>query len=215
MAYNVPEGAVFYFSSTFASAKTITALTNASPASATSTSHGFVDNDEILLTSGWEDATDTVWRVDQTDANSFGVLGLNSTNTNYFAAGSGTGSAQLISAWTTIPQVLSVSSSGGDPKRTTVQPLAKRNAFNITTGFNPTDITLTLAHDSSNANFITMLDLSRTLTDVAFKMVLSGGNVTYGYGTLTVSEVPALNVGQVNTVTCSISLRGRSVSYDT
>lgn len=213
MAYYFPEGSKFYFSQTFAAAKTITALSNASPAVATSTAHGYSDNDEILLTSGWEDATDTVFKVDQLTADTFSLLGLNSTDTDFYAAGTGTGTAEKISGWTEIPQVLTIATNGGDARFTTIQPIARRNAINVPTGFNPTSITLTLGHDPSNASYATMLDISRALTKVAFKMVLSGGAVTYGYGYMSVSEAPSLNVNQANQVTAALTLLGRSISY--
>lgn len=213
MAYFFPEGSKFYFSQTFASAKTITALSNASPAVATSTSHGYTDGDEVILTSGWEDATDTVFQVDQLTADTFSLLGLNATDTNFYAAGTGTGTAQKVSAWTEIPQVLTIATSGGDARFTTINPIARRNAINVPTGFNPTSITLTLGHDPSNANYETMLDISRTLSKVAFKMVLSGGAVSYGYGYMSVSEAPSLNVNQANQVTAALTMLGRSISY--
>lgn len=213
MSYFFPEGSKFYFSQTFATEKTITAVTNASPAVATSTSHGYADGDEILLTSGWEDATDTVYQVDQLTADTFSLLGLNTTNTDFYAAGTGTGTAAKISGWTEIPQVLTIATSGGDARFTTISPIARRNSINVPTGFNPTSITLTLGHDPSNANYESMLDISRTLTKVAFKMVLSGGAVTYGYGYMSVSEAPSLNVNQANQVTAALSLLGRSISY--
>lgn len=213
MAYFFPEGSKFYFSQTFASAKTITALSNASPAVATSTSHGYADGDEIILTSGWEDATDGAYRVDQLTADTFSILGLNSTDTDFYSAGTGTGSAQKVSSWTEIPQVLTIATSGGDARFTTISPIARRNSINIPTGFNATSITLTLGHDPSNAAFQTMLDISRTLSKVAFKMVLSGGAVTYGYGYMSVSEAPSLNVNQANSVTAALTLLGRSMSY--
>jgi len=213
MAYFFPEGSKFYFSSTFASAKTVSAVTNANPALATSTSHGYVDGDEVLFTSGWEDATDTVYQVDQQSADTFQLLGLNTTDTNFYAAGGGTGTAELISAWTEIPQVLTIATSGGDARFTTISPVARRNAINVPTGFNPTSITLTLGHDPSNANYEEMLNISRTLSKVAFKMVLSGGAVTYGYGYMSVSEAPSLNVNQANQVTAALTLLGRSISY--
>lgn len=213
MAYFFPEGSKFYFSQTFASAKTITALSNASPAVATSTSHGYSDGDEVILTSGWEDATDTVFQVDQLTADTFSLLGLNATDTNFYAAGTGTGTAQKVSAWTEIPQVLTIATSGGDARFTTINPIARRNAINVPTGFNPTSITLTLGHDPSNANYETMLDISRTLSKVAFKMVLSGGAVSYGYGYMSVSEAPSLNVNQANQVTAALTMLGRSISY--
>lgn len=215
MAYSFPEGSAFYFSQTFASAKTVSAVTNASPAVATAASHGYSDQNEILFLSGWEDATDSVYKVDQQDSNSFQILGLNTLNSDFFIAGAGVGTAQLISSWVSIPQVLTIATSGGDPRFTTISPLARRNAINVPTGFNPTSIVLTLGHDAENANFQTMLDVSRSLTKVAFKMVLSGGATSYGYGYLAVSDVPQLNVGQPNQVQASFSLLGRAISYAT
>lgn len=214
MSYYFPEGSKFYFSKTFAAAKTISALSNADPAVATSTAHGYSDNDEILLTSGWEDATDTVWKVDQKTADTFDILGLDSTDTNFYASGGGVGDAQKISGWTEIPQVLTIASSGGTARKTTINPIARRNGIIVPTGFEPTEITLTLGHDPSNANFKTMLGISRALTKVAFKMVLSGGAVTYGYGYMSVSEMPSLNNNQANSVTASLGLLGRSISYE-
>jgi hypothetical protein len=58
-----------------------------------------------------------------------------------------------------------------------------------------------------------MLDISRTLSKVAFKMVLSGGAISYGYGYMSVSESPSLNVNQANQVTAALTLLGRSISY--
>ena len=213
MAYFFPEGSSQQFSQTFASDKTITALTNANPAVATSTAHGYATNDEILLTSGWEDATDSVYKVTVIDANSFSIQGLDASNTSFFPAGTGTGSAQKLSGWTSIPQVLTINSSGGDARFTDVAPLSKRNAVKIPTGFNATSVTMSLAHDASNANYQTMLGISRTLTKVAFKQVISGGATTYGYGYMNVSEMPKLNNNQVNTVDAAITVLGRSISY--
>lgn len=213
MSYFFPEGSSQQFSNTFATAKTITAITNANPAVATSTAHGYVTGDEILLTSGWEDATDSVYKVEVVDANTFKLLGLDTSNSNFFPTGTGSGTAQKISGWTAIPQVLTVSASGGDARFTDVQLLARRNSLKIPTGFNATAITLSLAHDAANANYITMLGISRNLSKVAFKQVISGGAVTYGYGYLSVSEMPKLNSNQVNTVDCAMTILGRSISY--
>jgi hypothetical protein len=213
MSYSFPEGSKFYFSKTFGAAKSVTALSNANPAIATSAAHGLTDGNEVLLTSGWEDATDTVYKIDQLTADTFSLLGLNAENLNFFSAGGGVGDAKLVSAWTEIPQVLTIATQGGDARFTTIQPIARRNAINVPTGFNPTSINLTLGHDPANANYQTMLDISRTLQAVAFKMVLSGGAVTYGYGYMSVSEAPQLNVNQANQVAAALTLLGRSISY--
>ncbi len=214
MAYSLPEGSSQQFSNTLASAKTITAITNANPAVATCTAHGYTTGDEIMLSSGWEDATDSVYKIESVDANSFKILGLDSTNTSFFPTGSGGGSAQKLSAWTAIPQVLTISASGGDARFTDVNPLAKRNGIRIPTGFNATSVTLSLGFDATTPAYKTMVGISRSLSKVAFKQVLSGGSVQYGWGYLNVSEFPKLNNNQVNTVDAALTFLGRTMSYD-
>ena len=214
MAYSLPEGSSQQFSNTLAAAKTITAITNANPAVATCTAHGYTSGDEIMLSSGWEDANDSVYKIESVDSNSFRILGLDSTNTSFFPAGSGGGSAQKLSSWTAIPQVLTISASGGDARFTDVNPLAKRNGIRIPTGFNATSVTLSLGFDATTPAYKTMVGISRSLSKVAFKQVLSGGSVQYGWGYLTVSEFPKLNNNQVNTVDAAMTFLGRTMSYD-
>lgn len=213
MAYFFPEGSSQQFSQTFAAAKTVTAVTNANPAVATSAAHGYSTGDELLFTSGWEDATDTVWKITVIDANSYSIGGLDSTNTGFYAVGGGVGTTQKISGWTSIPQILTVSASGGDARFTDVNLLTRRNGIKIPTGFNATSVTMSLAHDASQANYITMLGISRNLSKVAIKQVISGGAVTYGYGYLSVSEMPKMNSNSVNTVDAAITILGRAISY--
>ncbi len=214
MAYYFAEGSKFYFSSTFAAAKTLLTMSNADPSVAGCVAHGYVDGDELLINSGWEDATDTVFKADQLTADTFALLGLDTADTNFYAAGGGANStAQKISNWLEIPQVLTISDSGGDARLTPVTPLSRRNGFNVATGFQPQTTTLTLGHDPNNANWKTMLALSRRLAKVAFKEVIAGGGVTYGYGYMSCSEMPKLNNGQPNSVTVVFSMQGRVISY--
>lgn len=208
-----PEGSSSQFSQTFAAAKNITAITNANPAVATSVAHGYTTGDEVLITSGWEDATDTVVKIEVVTADTFKLLGLDTSNAGFYPAGTGTGTAQKLSAWTAIPQILTISGSGGDARFTDVQLLARRNSLKIPTGFNATSITLSLAHDAAQPGYQTMLGISRNLSKVAFKQVISGGASTYGFGYLNVSEMPKLNSNQVNTVDAAMTVIGRSMSY--
>lgn len=214
-AYYFPEGSKFYFSNTLAAAKAVTIVSNANPALATAIAHGYVDSDEALFTSGWEDATDTIFRVDQQSVDTVLITGLDSSNTNWYAAGAGIGTMQKLSGWTEIPQVLNISADGGGPRFTNVEPLAKRNAIAVPTGFDPMRVTLTLGHDASLAAYQTMVGITRTLNKVGFKIVVTGGAVGYGYGYLATSEMPNMTRGQANSVQASIALLGRFMSYAT
>jgi len=213
MSFYFAEGSKFYISQTFATAKTISGISNANPAVATATAHGYSDADEVLLTSGWEDATDSVFKVDQQTVDTYQLLGLNSTDTTWFAAGAGAGSSQKISSWVEIPQVLNIAAQGGDARFTNVELLARRNSIAVPTGFNPTQLTLTLAHDPNLAGYQTMLDISRRLAKVAFRVVMAGGGTGYGYGHLTVSEMPSMQRNQVNSVQAGIAMLGRFITY--
>jgi hypothetical protein len=213
MSWFVPEGATFYFSETFGTAKAITALSNADPARATSAAHGFVDGNEILLSSGWEDAGDTVFRVDQIDANSYDVLNLDTSDVDVYSPGGGTGTAQLVSGWIEIPQVLNVGGTGGDPRYTTITPLKRRNPINMPVGFNPASIELILGQDESLPAMQSLRRVSRRRGKVAYKMVIPGGNITYAYGTLALSNMAAMQSGQPITVRLAISVDGLEVVY--
>jgi hypothetical protein len=217
MSYSFPEGATFSYadSTAFAAAKTITGFTNANPGVATSTTHGLLDNDIVYFNSaGWPEAADSVFKLDQLTADTFSLTGLDTTNVATFPAGAGASSTvKKISTWVAIPQVLTIATSGGDPRFTTISPLARRTAIQVPTGFNPTNITLTIGYDSSDATLQAMMALSRVLTPVAFKLALASGAVTYGYGYMAVSEVPMLAQGQANQITAVFSLLGKAVTY--
>ena len=214
MALYFAEGSSQQFSQTFATAVAITAISNANPAVATTgVAHSYVTNDEILLTSGYEDATDSVYKITVLTATTFTILGLDTTNTGYFPVGTGAGTAQKVSVFTVIPQILTISGSGGDARFTDVQLLSKRNGIKVPTGFNAISVTMSLAHDAAQPAYVTMLGISRNLSKVAFKQVVSGGSTTYGFGYLSVSEMPKLNSNAVNTVDAAMTVLGRSISY--
>lgn len=214
MAYYFPEGSKIQFTTTLATAVNVTSGTNANPTVLTTgTSHGYTTNDELLFASTWEDANSSVFRATNLTATTLSLQGLDTTNTSFYAAGGGAGTLRKFSGWTDMPQVLSISTSGGDARLTTVNPLASRNAINIPTGFNASSMSITMAHDPALVAYQSLLAISRTLTPVGIKMILGGGAVTLAYGYISVSETPQLSVGQVNQVQASITVLGRTISY--
>ena len=214
MSFYFPEGSVIYVSPTFGAAIPVNPVTNAVDALCTANGHGLVDNDEVLyLPTGWEDANNSVFRVDQQDANTFKLLGLDTTDLTRFPAGQGVGTVQKISGWLALPQVLDIQSQGGDARFTPVGLLASRNDISIPTGFNPANMQVTMAHDPNLAAYKSIVAISRKSQPVAVKMVIGGGATIYGYGFISVSEVPQLQRQQVNRVTAGLSINGRIIGY--
>lgn len=213
MAYYPVTGSRIYIQSAIAAAKTLSALSNASPPVATATAHGYADNDEVLVLNGWEDTNYSVFRVDQLTTDTFSLLGFDSSDTDWYPSGSGTGTAQKITTWLSIGQVLGVQSSGGDPRNIVVQPIDKRNPVNIPVGFNASSLTLTLGYDPAQASQIEMLTASRSLDKRAIKFALPGSGYAYCYGTVALSNVPTFDTNSVMQVTCALSIDGLFTKY--
>lgn len=213
MSYNFPEGTRVHYSNTLAAAVTVTGVTNASPAVATAAGHGLVDGDVVLFTSGWDGANDRVFKVNQLTADTFELTDLDTSSTSLFPAGSGTGSVRKISGWTEVPQLLDISMTGGDPRFTTISPLASRNDIQVATGFNASSISFTMAHDPADTTYKAMLAITEVLGKAAIRVLVGGSAPMYGYGYLAVGSMPTMARNQVNQVTGALSLGGRPTAY--
>lgn len=213
MAYFFPEGTKVFYSNTLAAAKNITAVTNAATAVATSVAHGYADLDPVFISSGWEDANDTVFEVDQLTADTFGITNLDSTATDWFPAGSGTGTARKITGWVEIPQILDITPDGGGIKYGTVSPLGARNDKKQPIGFEAVGMSLKIGYDPTNATIKAMQAITRVFGKVAMKLVIPGGGRVYGYGNLACGEFPELSKGNVIQLPVGIGFDGRAISY--
>lgn len=214
MAYSTPAGTKYYVSSTFAVAKTATNVTNGNPAVVTSSAHGYVDNDLVLVASGWEEINNMIVKVNQTDTSTFELVGVNTTDTDLHVADGGDSSTfQLVSSWVEIPQVLTITPGGGDMRTVTINPVGRRNGFVLPDGVNPVTIGFTIGHDVSLANWDTLTNISRTQTLVAYKSVKPNGATTLAYGYFIMSEAVKQQSGQADFVDASFFAQGRTISY--
>lgn len=214
MAYFFPEGTLLQYTTTLASAVTVSAATNANPcAITTSSAHGYSTNDEVLYLSSWSDINEAIFKFTTATTTTGTLQELDTSSTSFYPAGSGVGTLQKLSGWTTIPQVVDLSTSGGDARFTPIELLASRNSVQVATGFNPISLNFTLADDPTNATVKSLIQLSRTLTKTAFKVLISGSAPMYGYGYLTISELPQMARNQVNRLQGSISLTSRATRY--
>lgn len=214
MAYFLAEGSKFLFSETFGTAVNVTAASNADPAVLAAAGHGFLDNDELLFTSGWEDATDTVWLADQLTPDTLALKGLDTSDTQWFPAGTGGGTLRKVSNWVEIGQVLDSQPAGGDARNVTIEPLSRRNAINMPAGFNPSSLALTLGYDPSTPAQIALNKISRNLSKrVAFKFLLAGGQTGYGYGTAQLAQMPNIAKGSAVSVALNLNFLGLFVGY--
>ncbi len=215
MAYSLPDGSKLFLGTTFGTPITITAASNANPAVLTATAHGLADGAPFIWNTGWEDANESVYRVDGSLTNTFEVEGFNSTNTNLFPAGSGVGTVVPITAWQEIQQVLNPSTSGGEQQYATVEPLAKRNAIQIPTNISAMTLTIPIGDDPTLPGYIALKAASAAREQRPLRIVKPSGAVNYFYGYVSLNEVPSLTKGQVDTVTAAFALQNPPTRYAT
>ena len=60
----------------------------------------------------------------------------------------------------------------------------------------------------------TMVGISRSLSKVVFKQILSNNSIQYNYNYININKFPKLNNNQVNTVDAALTFLGRTMSYD-
>ncbi|MDB5847333.1 MAG: hypothetical protein JWP29_1085 [Rhodoferax sp.] len=213
--YLLAEGSKFLFSSSFGSAVAATTVTNGDPAAITAAAHGFSAADELLFDSGWEDATDSIWKVAPAPStNNLSLLALDSSDQQWFPNGTGVGTLRKVSNWIEIGQVLDVQPSGGGTRNVDINPLSKRNGIKMPAGFEASGMDLTLGYDPSLASQIALNKLTRNLSSkIGFKFLMNGGQTGYGYGTAQLAQMPNIAKGSAVSVKLSLSFRGQFVGY--
>lgn len=213
MAVALPNGVTISLGTTIGSDLTVSAVTNANPAVATSTSHGLSDGDIVIFSSGWSKANDRVFKVDQQDANSFELEGLNSTSTTDYPAGTGTGTVNEVSAWTQITQVIDVSTSGGEMQFTNYSFLENDFETSIPTQSSPQTITMTIADDASLAGYVALKAAAEARTPYALRIAYPSGAYAYYYGYVSMNETPTFTKNQIQSVSATFNLINRPTRY--
>jgi hypothetical protein len=190
MAYQSLIGAQYFISSGLDATKTISGISNANPPVVASSAHGYSNNDEILILNGWEDFNESIVRASSVAANTFQIAGYNSLNTDWYPAASAAGTAQKVSGWTSLGQILAISPSGGDASFEELKPFDKRNGVKIPTGFSAASLEMTLGYDRSRTDQIALQAASKAMSKLAVKFSLPGGSFGYAYGTVSASALP-------------------------
>lgn len=210
----VPTGSTFYIASAIASAKTVTAVTNASEAVVSCTAHGYSNGDIVIMYSGWGRLNKRAFRIKSVATDNFTLEGCDTTNTNFFPVGGGTGTVQKISTFTQITTVMNPSSSGGDPKTVNFKFIESDVEYSINDGFTATSYTLELDADSiGGAGYTALKSLTDVQTDTVLKIITRSGSISLVPCTVALNEAVSMQDGQINRVRASFNGNNRLVRY--
>ena len=108
---------------------------------------GILAGDVVQVSSGWLTLDNMVLRVKSVTSNKIVLEAFDTTDTKKFPAGTGAGTLRKIDSWITMPQVMTLSTEGGDQQTISVQFLEDDKARTIPTFKNAVVQVYTFAHD--------------------------------------------------------------------
>lgn len=214
MSVTLATGTQVAIASTYGTASNVTAATNAAECVITvAASHGIVVGDFVEFTSGWDLATNRIFRVKTVATNDVTLEGLNTTSTSNYPAGSGTGSVRRITAWTPITQIQTVGTSGGDQQYADITTIADRTQKQIPTTRSPQEISFTVFDDPALSWYpiVTAASDNSTPTAVRFTFPGKGPLVANGYWSL--QKVPTIASNAPLTANISFSSLAEPMRY--
>lgn len=213
MSARLPDGAAVAIATAYGAAKTITAISNANPAVASSVAHGFTNGDLIAIDSGWPRVNERIVRVTSAVADSFGLEGIDSTDVTRYPAGSGAGQAREITTWTPITQILEFTTSGGDQQFTNFSYLEEDFERQLPTITSAQSITIGIADDPTQPGYIALKLASDVRAMRALRLTLPDGSILLYNGIVSLNETPTLTKGQVMQVRATFSLQSKPTRY--
>ena len=214
MAVKLPNGVILSLATAYGASRTVTTVTNANPAVATtSTAHGVTNGAFVEVISGWNEINNSIQRAAGASGSTLSYEGVNATNTTLYPAGSGGGSIREITTWTQIQQIIGSTSSGGEMQFTNYSFLEQNFESQLPTQASAQSIAIQIADDPTLPGYIALRNASRSRAITAMRAALPDGSVILYNGYVSLNETPTFNKGEIMTVTATFSLQGLPVRY--
>lgn len=214
MAITLATGTQVAVASTYGSGFTITAITNANPAVATlSAAHGVIVGDFIEITSGWDLLNKRVVRISAVSTNDVTLEGINTSDTGRYPAGTGTGTGREITAWSSVTQVRSVSTSGGDLNFADITTLSDTTQKQTPTTRSAQQIDFEFFDDPTLSWYATAQTASDSNAITAMRIIFPNGTRLLANGYLSLQKNPTIEVNAPLTARLGFSSVADLVRY--
>ena len=212
----LPTGTIHSVSTAFDTAKNFDGadITNAKPAVITKTSHGLVDNDVIMVDSGWGRLNAKAFRVQRIDDNSFELEASDTTNTTLYFPNGGGGSFRKVTSWQDLDRTLNHTSSGGDPKTVNVKFLESDVEIILNDGFNAVGRTFDMDADMiGTPPYEALKTLSDTDAFTIVRRMAKNGAVSFIPAKVALSGEITATEGEIETFQATINAQNVSTNY--
>jgi hypothetical protein len=211
---SVPTGTIYSIATVFAAAKTVSAVSNATEASVSCTAHGYSVGDILQIFSGWGKLNRRAVRVKSATTDAFVAEGINTTNTEFYPSGSGTGTVRKVTTFSQINKILNQQNSGGEPKNITVKFLESDVEEAIFDGFSAVTESFDIdADEFGGTAYTALLALTEVQTDTILKKTLKSGSIILTPARIALNENVKMADGSIMTNGVSINGNGRITRY--
>lgn len=202
----LPNGATVQLATSFDDPVEFTSITNASPPVLTSTTHGLLAGDYVVVTSGWCELDQQAYKVGVVTADTFTLIGANTTNTTKFPAGGGAGSVKQVEAWVDLPCITNSALTGGEPQYVDVECLQEDNPKRLFNGMSPIDWQISIADDDNNTSIDLLEDLTETQDTSVMRVILRSLAEKLYAGSFAISPDSTLSRGEVMVRTVGVAV---------
>lgn len=193
-----------------AAAKTITAITKASPAVATSTAHGYTVGDYLLLkVNGMRQLDYRVVRVSAADTNTFTLEGVDSTTFDTFVSGT----AEEVTFGANASTFQDVSASGGEAATIAISTIHDDQDFEIPGNRSPIVFSFGSLWDPADSALLALKGFDDIKTPGCVLLTFATGAKVLMAAYVSAGLAPTGSSGQPVTTPISLRLRGRLTTY--
>lgn len=209
-----PSGTLLAIAATFGALKTVSGISNAAEAVVSCTAHGFSVGDIVQLYSGWGRLNRRAVRVKSVTTDNFVAELIDTSSTDFFPAGTGTGTVRKVLTWQQISNYKDISSSGGEPKNITFKWNDSDVEESLNDGF--TAITESFNIDADNigqAGYELLRTYTEVQSDTILRKTLKTGSKIYTPGRVALNENVKFTDGQVNVCAVGFNANGRITRY--
>jgi len=216
MSITLATGTQVAIASTYGASVVMSALSNAAAAVATlAGGHGVIVGDFLEVTSGWDRLNGRIVRVSNVATNDITFESINTSSTSNYPAGSGTGTIRRITAWTSVTQIQTIDTGGGDlnfADITTVTDLVQKQ---VPTTRSPVQINFGFFFDPSLGWYSVAAAATESATATGMRIIFPNSSRLVQNGFYSLQTTPTVNVNAPLTAQLGHSASAPAVVYAT
>ncbi|WP_334469550.1 phage tail tube protein [Arsenophonus sp. PmNCSU2021_1] len=214
MAYNISNGSRVYVANKYADEITMTAATNAVEAVLTVNAIGSIKAGDIVqIDCGWKKMSGA-FKVKEAADTRITLASIDTTDKTVFPDGGAKGSLKKVEAWEAMPQVMTLSTEGGEQQTQEIQFLEDEQAETVDTFKNGITQVYTFAHDAKSPirKLLMKLDDNKQITTMRFFNKRASED-RYFTASVSFQRVPNTAINEVENVVARFSLKSDMQIY--